>query len=117
MLRCDAVCHIFNLLVTPRTLLKRLIDQSSGQLVWKDNPMSINRIFISVLWQVRLWLRGSCADIQRTSLVKNVNTKIRLFRFNYLLDDLNMFFSSVTEIVKEVGLPINQQQHAHHQQF
>lgn len=48
--------------------------------------------------------------------VENVNTKIR-FRFNYLLDDLNMFHSSVTEIVEEVGLPINHQQHAHHQQF
>lgn len=64
-----------------------------------------------------MWLRGSCADIQRNSLVKNVNTKIRLFLFNYLLDDLNMFHSSVTEIVEEVGLPINRQQHAHHKQF
>ena len=64
-----------------------------------------------------MWLRGSCADIQRTSLVKNVNTKIRLFLFNYLLDDLNMFHSSVTEIVEEVGLPINRQQHAPHKQF
>ena len=64
-----------------------------------------------------MWLKGSCADIQRTFLVKNVNTKIRLFWFNYFLDDLNMFHSSATEIVEEVGLPINRQQHAHHQQF
>lgn len=64
-----------------------------------------------------MWLRGLCADIQRTSPVKNVNTKIRLFWFNYLLDDLNMFHSSVTEIVEKVGLPINRQHHAHHQRF
>lgn len=99
-------------------MFQRSIPRSSFLSANNANPKSTNRIFIRRVMAKRICSYWDLVLTYSSLLfVENVSTKIRLFRFNYLLADLNMFNSSATEIVKEARLPVTRHQHAHHQHF